>query len=50
MSREIVSVGQYVSTGQLIGYEGSTGWSTGCHLHFETRLDGIPVNPRRYLP
>ncbi len=50
LSSEIVSQGQRVTTGQLIGYEGSTGWSTGCHLHFEVRLDGIPVNPRLYLP
>lgn len=38
-----------VSRGQLIGYSGTTGSSTGCHLHFETYEDGTPVNPRRWL-
>ncbi len=38
-----------VSRGQLIAYSGTTGSSTGCHLHFETYDDGTPVNPRRWL-
>ena len=50
LSREIVSVGQHVHVGDLIGYEGATGQATGCHLHFQVNLDDAPVNPRNYLP
>ncbi|MDQ1537437.1 MAG: hypothetical protein QOE58_1830 [Actinomycetota bacterium] len=39
----------HVSRGQLVAYSGTTGSSTGCHLHFETRQDGTPVNPRSWL-
>ncbi|MEO8555090.1 MAG: peptidoglycan DD-metalloendopeptidase family protein [Actinomycetota bacterium] len=39
----------HVSRGQLVAYSGTTGTSTGCHLHFETRQDGVPVNPRVWL-
>jgi murein DD-endopeptidase MepM/ murein hydrolase activator NlpD len=50
LSQEVVSVGQKVHSGDVIGYEGATGIATGCHLHFQVNLDDKPVNPRNYLP
>jgi murein DD-endopeptidase MepM/ murein hydrolase activator NlpD len=50
LSREVVTVGQAVHVGDVIGYEGATGFATGCHLHFEVHFDGATVNPRSYLP
>jgi murein DD-endopeptidase MepM/ murein hydrolase activator NlpD len=44
-----VVTGGHVRRGQLVAYSGTTGFSTGCHLHFETREDGVPVDPRLWL-
>lgn len=50
LSRFSVSVGDQVQKGDLIGYVGNTGRSTGPHLHYEVRLHDRTVNPRNYLP
>ena len=50
LSNIYVFEGQAVEHGQVIGAVGSTGWSTGPHLHFEVRYYGVQHNPRAYLP
>jgi len=50
LSTTLVKVGQLVSQGQTIGLEGSTGNSTGPHLHFELRIKQQPIDPAPYLP
>ena len=49
-SKILVYDGEYVRRGEVIGRVGTTGASTGYHLHFETRFDGVPKNPLNYLP
>jgi murein DD-endopeptidase MepM/ murein hydrolase activator NlpD len=49
MSRLAVANGQHVRRGEVIGWVGSTGLSTGPHLHYETRVAGRAVDPLRYI-
>jgi murein DD-endopeptidase MepM/ murein hydrolase activator NlpD len=49
LSSFAVSSGQRVSRGQLIGYSGTTGTSTACHLHFEVYINGSTVDPMTWL-
>ncbi|MDQ6792684.1 MAG: peptidoglycan DD-metalloendopeptidase family protein [Candidatus Dormibacteraeota bacterium] len=50
LNQILVRQGDHVSQGSPIGLEGSTGNSTGPHVHFEVRVNGVPVNPATYLP
>lgn len=49
MASIAVMPGESVSRGQVIGYVGVSGRSTGAHLHYEVRIDNTPVNPHRYM-
>ena len=49
MTNYVVSAGSAVSAGQLIGYVGSTGISTGNHLHFGIAYNGAYINPCNFL-
>lgn len=49
LSKTLVETGRHVKRGETVGLVGSTGRSTGPHVHYEVRLDGIPVNPQKYV-
>lgn len=49
MSAIKVGQGQFVNKGDVVGYEGTTGYSTGPHVHFEVRINGKPNNPLNYI-
>jgi murein DD-endopeptidase MepM/ murein hydrolase activator NlpD len=45
----VVVPGEHVTRGQVVGYVGQSGRSTGPHLHYEVRVHMVPVNPHKYL-
>jgi murein DD-endopeptidase MepM/ murein hydrolase activator NlpD len=49
LSSTAVGTGSIVKKGQVVGYEGTTGYSTGPHLHFEVRIEGTPNNPLSFV-
>lgn len=49
LQKVAVQPGQWLKRGQVLGYIGMTGRTTGPHLHYEVRLNGLPVNPMRYI-
>jgi murein DD-endopeptidase MepM/ murein hydrolase activator NlpD len=49
LSRFAVIAGQPIRRGEVLGYSGNTGRSSGPHLHYEVRVGGTPVNPYHYL-
>jgi murein DD-endopeptidase MepM/ murein hydrolase activator NlpD len=49
MSKTNATVGQEVKPGDVVGYVGTTGASTGNHLHFQINVHDIPVNPRTFM-
>ena len=49
LQRSAVQPGQWIKRGSVLGYVGNTGRTTGPHLHYEVRLNGVPVNPMRYI-
>jgi murein DD-endopeptidase MepM/ murein hydrolase activator NlpD len=49
MSGYVAHTGQHVKQGQVLGYVGTTGWSTGCHLHFTVLRNGVAVNPMSWF-
>jgi murein DD-endopeptidase MepM/ murein hydrolase activator NlpD len=49
LSGYAVSTGAHVERGQVVGYVGTTGWSTGCHLHFTVNQNGVPVDPMNWF-
>ena len=49
LSGYAVSTGEHVDRGQVVGYVGTTGWSTGCHLHFTVMENGTPVDPMKWF-
>jgi murein DD-endopeptidase MepM/ murein hydrolase activator NlpD len=49
IERYAAHTGEHVARGEVVAYAGTTGWSTGCHLHFTVMLDGNPVDPMQFF-